>query len=106
MNVFDHSETDALFQFSHISHSTLEHVKNVYSSLAICMCLAAVGSYVYIYLVALLVTVSAGSCTASNTPLSKSTTCWVLQKSLRLLSSLPLLRECDLGFTACTEVKG
>ncbi|XP_005755494.1 probable Bax inhibitor 1 [Pundamilia nyererei] len=61
MNVFDHSETDALFQFSHISHSTLEHLKNVYSSLAICMCLAAVGSYVYIYLVALLVTVSAVS---------------------------------------------
>lgn len=56
MNVFDHSETDALFQFSHISHSTLEHLKNVYSSLAICMCLAAVGFYVYIYLVPLLVT--------------------------------------------------
>uniref|UniRef100_A0A3B4HAN7 Uncharacterized protein n=1 Tax=Pundamilia nyererei TaxID=303518 RepID=A0A3B4HAN7_9CICH len=46
MNVFDHSETDALFQFSHISHSTLEHLKNVYSSLAICMCLAAVVSAV------------------------------------------------------------
>lgn len=61
MNVFDHSETDALFQFSHISHSTLEHLKNMYSSLAICMCLAAVGFYVYIYLVPLLVTVSAVS---------------------------------------------
>uniref|UniRef100_A0AAZ1XE15 Transmembrane BAX inhibitor motif-containing protein 6 n=1 Tax=Oreochromis aureus TaxID=47969 RepID=A0AAZ1XE15_OREAU len=59
MNAFDHSKTDALFQFSHISHSTQEHLKKVYSSLAICMCLAAVGSYVYIYLVACLVTVSA-----------------------------------------------
>ncbi|CAI5669425.1 unnamed protein product [Oreochromis niloticus] len=61
MNAFDHSKTDALFQFSHISHSTQEHLKKVYSSLAICMCLAAVGSYVYIYLVARLVTVSAAS---------------------------------------------
>uniref|UniRef100_A0A669EI51 Uncharacterized protein n=1 Tax=Oreochromis niloticus TaxID=8128 RepID=A0A669EI51_ORENI len=52
---------DAVFQFSHISHSTQEHLKKVYSSLAICMCLAAVGSYVYIYLVARLVTVSAAS---------------------------------------------
>ncbi|KAL3991782.1 laminin, gamma 3 [Sarotherodon galilaeus] len=54
MNAFDHSKTDALFRFSHISHSTQEHLKKVYSSLAICMCLAAVGSYVYIYLVAFL----------------------------------------------------
>uniref|UniRef100_A0A669DBE8 Transmembrane BAX inhibitor motif-containing protein 6 n=1 Tax=Oreochromis niloticus TaxID=8128 RepID=A0A669DBE8_ORENI len=61
MNAFDHSKTDALFQFSHISHSTQEHLKKVYSSLAICMCLAAVGSYVYIYLVACLVRVSAAS---------------------------------------------
>uniref|UniRef100_A0AAZ1XSW1 Uncharacterized protein n=1 Tax=Oreochromis aureus TaxID=47969 RepID=A0AAZ1XSW1_OREAU len=58
MSAFDHSKTDALFQFSHISHSTQEHLKKVYSSLAICMCLAAVGSLVYIYLVACLVTVS------------------------------------------------
>ncbi|CAI5678051.1 unnamed protein product [Oreochromis niloticus] len=61
MNAFDHSKTDALFQFSHISHSTQEHLKKVYSSLPICMCLAAVGCYVYIYLVARLVTVSAVS---------------------------------------------
>lgn len=57
MNVFDHSETDALFQFSHISHSTQEHLKKVYSSLAICMGLAAGGSYVHV--VARLVEVSA-----------------------------------------------
>ncbi|KAL4009201.1 hypothetical protein ACER0C_003053 [Sarotherodon galilaeus] len=41
MNAFDHSKTDALFQFSHISHSTQEHLKKVYSSLAICMLSAA-----------------------------------------------------------------
>uniref|UniRef100_A0A3Q4H6Z8 Uncharacterized protein n=1 Tax=Neolamprologus brichardi TaxID=32507 RepID=A0A3Q4H6Z8_NEOBR len=57
MNAFDHSKTDALFQFSHISHSTQEHLKQVYSSLAICMCLAAGGSYVHV--VARLVEVSA-----------------------------------------------
>ncbi|XP_006800611.1 probable Bax inhibitor 1 [Neolamprologus brichardi] len=56
-----HINMDALFQFTHISDSTQAHLKNVYSSLAMCMCLAAVGSYVYIYLVARLVTVSAVS---------------------------------------------
>uniref|UniRef100_I3KHS1 Transmembrane BAX inhibitor motif-containing protein 6 n=1 Tax=Oreochromis niloticus TaxID=8128 RepID=I3KHS1_ORENI len=84
MNAFDRSKTDALFQFSHISHSTQEHLKKVYSSLAICMCLAAVGSYVYIYLVARLVTVSAVS------PLTE-------RKRLAVLEGFALLTGFDLG---------
>ncbi|KAM6925473.1 putative Bax inhibitor 1 [Xenentodon cancila] len=49
MNVFDRSiNIDALFRFSQISHSTQVHLKNVYSSLAFCMLVAAAGSYVHV----------------------------------------------------------
>uniref|UniRef100_A0A7N8XCJ1 Transmembrane BAX inhibitor motif-containing protein 6 n=1 Tax=Mastacembelus armatus TaxID=205130 RepID=A0A7N8XCJ1_9TELE len=49
MNVFDRNiNIDALFKFSQISHSTQVHLKNVYSSLTVCMFLAAAGSYVHV----------------------------------------------------------
>ncbi|KAM9786097.1 putative Bax inhibitor 1 [Neosynchiropus ocellatus] len=49
MNVFDRNiNFDALFKFSQISHSTQVHLKNVYSSLAVCMFLAAAGAYVHV----------------------------------------------------------
>uniref|UniRef100_A0A8C6Q4M5 Transmembrane BAX inhibitor motif-containing protein 6 n=1 Tax=Nothobranchius furzeri TaxID=105023 RepID=A0A8C6Q4M5_NOTFU len=49
MNMFDRSiNTDALFRFSQISHSTQVHLKNVYSSLSLCMFVAAAGSYVHV----------------------------------------------------------
>ncbi|TKS76574.1 putative Bax inhibitor 1 [Collichthys lucidus] len=49
MNVFDRNiNFDALFKFSQISHSTQVHLKNVYSSLAVCMFVAAAGSYVHV----------------------------------------------------------
>uniref|UniRef100_A0A3Q2PD69 Transmembrane BAX inhibitor motif-containing protein 6 n=1 Tax=Fundulus heteroclitus TaxID=8078 RepID=A0A3Q2PD69_FUNHE len=49
MNVFDRTiNIDALFRFSQISHSTQVHLKNVYSSLAVCMFVAAAGSYVHV----------------------------------------------------------
>ncbi|KAI7795560.1 probable Bax inhibitor 1 [Triplophysa rosa] len=48
MNVFDRNVNfDALFKFSQISRSTQQHLKNVYSSLAVCMLVAAAGSYIY-----------------------------------------------------------
>ncbi|KAJ8258499.1 hypothetical protein COCON_G00175110 [Conger conger] len=49
MNVFDRNiNFDALFKFSQISHSTRQHLKNVYSSFAVCMFVAAAGSYVHV----------------------------------------------------------
>ncbi|XP_004071065.1 bax inhibitor 1 [Oryzias latipes] len=49
MNVFDRSiNIDALFKLSQISHSTQVHLKNVYSSLALSMIVAAAGSYVHV----------------------------------------------------------
>ncbi|KAF3860853.1 hypothetical protein F7725_001108 [Dissostichus mawsoni] len=49
MNVFDRNiNFDSLFKFSQISHSTQVHLKNVYSSLALCMFVAAAGSYVHV----------------------------------------------------------
>jgi len=49
MNVFDRTiNFDALFKLSQISHSTQVHLKNVYSSLAVCMLVAAAGSYVHV----------------------------------------------------------
>ncbi|KAG7237891.1 hypothetical protein INR49_031684 [Caranx melampygus] len=49
MNVFDRNiNFDALFKFSQISQSTRVHLKNVYSSLAVCMFVAAAGSYVHV----------------------------------------------------------
>jgi len=49
MNVFDRNiNFDALFKFSQISHSTQVHLRNVYSSLAVCMFVAAAGSYVHV----------------------------------------------------------
>ncbi|XP_041654701.1 probable Bax inhibitor 1 [Cheilinus undulatus] len=49
MNVFDRNiNFDALFKFSQISHSTQVHLKNVYSSLAVCMFVAAAGSYIHV----------------------------------------------------------
>ncbi|KAL4655586.1 putative Bax inhibitor 1 [Arapaima gigas] len=49
MNIFDRDiNFDALFKFSQISHSTQQHLKNVYSSLAVCMFVAATGSYVHV----------------------------------------------------------
>ncbi|XP_068195860.1 probable Bax inhibitor 1 [Antennarius striatus] len=49
MDLFDRNiNIDALFKFSQISHSTQLHLKNVYSSLAICMFLAAAGSFVHV----------------------------------------------------------
>lgn len=48
MNVFDRNiNFDALFKLSQISRSTQQHLKNVYSSLAVCMLVAAAGSYIY-----------------------------------------------------------
>uniref|UniRef100_A0A8C8ELA5 Transmembrane BAX inhibitor motif containing 6 n=1 Tax=Oncorhynchus tshawytscha TaxID=74940 RepID=A0A8C8ELA5_ONCTS len=49
MNIFHHSiRFHALFKFSQISHSTQLHLKNVYSCLAVCMFVAAAGSYVHV----------------------------------------------------------
>lgn len=49
MNVFDRNVNfDAVFKFSQISRSTQQHLKNVYASLAVCMLVAAAGSYVYL----------------------------------------------------------
>ncbi|KPP72554.1 hypothetical protein Z043_108434 [Scleropages formosus] len=49
MNVFDRNiNFDALFKFSQISRSTQHHLKNVYSSLAVCMLVAAAGAYVHV----------------------------------------------------------
>ncbi|KAF3697345.1 putative Bax inhibitor 1 [Channa argus] len=49
MNMFDRNiNIDALLKFSQISHSTQVHLKNVYSSLAVCMFVAAAGSYVHV----------------------------------------------------------
>uniref|UniRef100_A0A8C7JXK1 Transmembrane BAX inhibitor motif containing 6 n=1 Tax=Oncorhynchus kisutch TaxID=8019 RepID=A0A8C7JXK1_ONCKI len=49
MNVFDRSiKLDVLLKFSQISQSTQLHLKNVYSSLAVCMFVAAAGSYVHV----------------------------------------------------------
>uniref|UniRef100_A0A8C6S7A0 Transmembrane BAX inhibitor motif-containing protein 6 n=1 Tax=Neogobius melanostomus TaxID=47308 RepID=A0A8C6S7A0_9GOBI len=49
MNVFERNiNFDALFKLSQISHSTQLHLKNVYSSLAVCMFVAAAGSYVHV----------------------------------------------------------
>lgn len=49
MNAFDRNiNFDALFKFSQISSSTRQHLKNVYSSLAVCMLVAAAGSYVHV----------------------------------------------------------
>ncbi|KAJ3583564.1 hypothetical protein NHX12_016876 [Muraenolepis orangiensis] len=49
MNVFDRNiNFDALFKLSQISQSTQVHLKNVYSSLAVCMFVAAAGSYVHV----------------------------------------------------------
>ncbi|KAK1151172.1 putative Bax inhibitor 1 [Acipenser oxyrinchus oxyrinchus] len=51
MNAFDRNiNFDALFKFSQISRSTQQHLKNVYSSLAICMLMAAAGAYVHVVL--------------------------------------------------------
>ncbi|XP_077472393.1 putative Bax inhibitor 1 [Stigmatopora argus] len=51
MNVFDRNiNFDALFKFSQISHSTQLHLKNVYSSLAVCMLVAAGGAYTHVVL--------------------------------------------------------
>ncbi|KAJ8265707.1 hypothetical protein COCON_G00148060 [Conger conger] len=49
MNVFDRNiNFDALLKFSQISSSTQQHLKNVYSSLSLCMLVAAAGSYVHV----------------------------------------------------------
>ncbi|XP_062323295.1 probable Bax inhibitor 1 [Osmerus eperlanus] len=49
MNVFDRNiNFDSLFKFSQISRSTQLHLKNVYSSLALCMFVAASGAYVHV----------------------------------------------------------
>ncbi|XP_069034676.1 probable Bax inhibitor 1 [Lepisosteus oculatus] len=49
MNMFDRSiNFDALFKFSQISRSTQQHLKNVYSSLAVCMFVAGAGAYVHV----------------------------------------------------------
>ncbi|XP_066564266.1 probable Bax inhibitor 1 [Amia ocellicauda] len=49
MNVFDRSiNFDALLKFSQISRSTQQHLKNVYSSLAVCMFVAGAGAYVHV----------------------------------------------------------
>lgn len=39
---------DAIFKLSHISHSTRQHLKNVYASLTLCTLVATAGSCVYI----------------------------------------------------------
>ncbi|XP_039602592.1 probable Bax inhibitor 1 [Polypterus senegalus] len=50
MNVFDRNiNFDALMKFSQISRSTQQHLKNVYSSLTICMLVAGVGAYVHVF---------------------------------------------------------
>uniref|UniRef100_A0A8C5M0Z7 Transmembrane BAX inhibitor motif-containing protein 6 n=1 Tax=Leptobrachium leishanense TaxID=445787 RepID=A0A8C5M0Z7_9ANUR len=41
---------NALLKFSHISHSTQQHLKRVYSSFAVCMLVAAAGAYVNVVL--------------------------------------------------------
>lgn len=49
MNAFDRNlNVDGLFKFSQISCSTQQHLKKVYSSLAICMFVAAAGAYVHV----------------------------------------------------------
>ncbi|XP_035653124.1 probable Bax inhibitor 1 isoform X2 [Oncorhynchus keta] len=49
MNMFDRNiHFDCLFKFSQISRSTQLHLKNVYSSLALCMFVAAAGAYVHV----------------------------------------------------------
>nr|XP_046198085.1 probable Bax inhibitor 1 isoform X2 [Oncorhynchus gorbuscha] len=49
MNMFDRNiHFDSLFKFSQISRSTQLHLKNVYSSLALCMFVAAAGAYVHV----------------------------------------------------------
>uniref|UniRef100_UPI00398EFD88 probable Bax inhibitor 1 n=1 Tax=Pristiophorus japonicus TaxID=55135 RepID=UPI00398EFD88 len=49
MNTFDRNfNIDGLFKFSQISYSTQQHLKKVYSSLAICMFMAAAGAYVHV----------------------------------------------------------
>lgn len=49
MNVFDRNiNFDSLFKFSQINRSTQLHLKNVYSSLALCMLVAAAGAYVHV----------------------------------------------------------
>jgi len=49
MNVFDRNiNFDSLFKFSQISRSTQLHLKNVYSSLALCMLVASAGAYVHV----------------------------------------------------------
>jgi len=49
MNVFDRDiNFDALFKLSQISSSTQRHLKNVYSSLAVCMFVSAAGAYVHV----------------------------------------------------------
>ncbi|XP_061684192.1 probable Bax inhibitor 1 [Syngnathoides biaculeatus] len=51
MNVFERNiNLDAVFKFSQISHSTQLHLKNVYSSLAVCMFAAAAGAYTRVVL--------------------------------------------------------
>ncbi|XP_051865353.1 probable Bax inhibitor 1 [Pristis pectinata] len=49
MNAFDRNlNLDGLFKFSQISYSTQQHLKKVYSCLAVCMFLAAAGAYVHV----------------------------------------------------------
>ncbi|XP_014022706.1 probable Bax inhibitor 1 isoform X1 [Salmo salar] len=49
MNMFDRNiHFDSLLKFSQISRSTQLHLKNVYSSLALCMFVAAAGAYVHV----------------------------------------------------------
>uniref|UniRef100_A0A5F8A9C0 Bax inhibitor 1 n=2 Tax=Macaca TaxID=9539 RepID=A0A5F8A9C0_MACMU len=49
MNIFDRKiNFDALFKFSHITPSTQQHLKKVYASFALCMFVAAAGSYVHV----------------------------------------------------------
>ncbi|XP_069762445.1 probable Bax inhibitor 1 isoform X1 [Narcine bancroftii] len=49
MNAFDRNlNLDSLFKFSQISYSTQQHLKKVYSSLAVCMLLAAAGAYLHV----------------------------------------------------------
>ncbi|KAF5928543.1 hypothetical protein HPG69_015149 [Diceros bicornis minor] len=49
MNIFDRKiNFDALLKFSHITPSTQQHLKKVYASFALCMFVAAAGSYVHV----------------------------------------------------------
>ncbi|XP_005986352.1 probable Bax inhibitor 1 [Latimeria chalumnae] len=49
MNVFDRNiNFDAILKFSQISYSTQQHLKKVYSSLALCMFVAGAGAYVHV----------------------------------------------------------